>query len=547
MPGDCRLPPNAIVPIPISVDADIDVVGDGDVDADVDVAERTKDCGRAVGDMSEVVSRDGEIDPIRRHRRVHSQMEPTRERVETETEIESAHRTTTSTNTHTTTTANATNTAANTATTTATATAANKNKKNANHILLSERERSVGKCWGRGTELMMYDGSLKRVEDIVRDSQLGLPQLLMGDDSTSRRVIPESVVTGKGDMYRITSRNDGRTVWTCNADHILVLKVNQKLVLYKKDGRWVIIGYELVNGSDHTAHQPSQHPVHRYLAGSWDDCDHAQAKQVYDEMLKNWRPLEFECTLRDYLTIKSEKIRTACMMFQPAVVNFPPPPRTDRRLASVLALCVGVDGFVSDDLVAETAWVLGMWVANGHGMRPYIARIGCQIPNQSHLPVVDRILRWMRRVLPHESDAEIRARVKTRKSRNLGNVGYAVDCGPVLRRLLLAYDMIGNKHLPLELLTETVAIRKAMLEGIIDGKGQLVKLTMIQLQPQGLRMADGYTHTCCAALAFRSEKSASGTELAKRPAQRPQLGTFISPVRSCLHFFPSRSTSAAVM
>ena len=357
-----------------------------------------------------------------------------------------------------------------------------------NPILLGEP--GVGKCWGRGTQLMMYDGSLKRVEDIVRDSQLGLPQLLMGDDSTPRRVIPESAIAGKGDMYRITSRNDGRTVWTCNADHILVLKLNQKPVLYKQRGRWYISSYELVNGSDHTAHQPSQYPAQRHLAGPWDD---AQAKQAYDEMLKNWRPLEFECTLRDYLTIKSETIRSMCMMFQPAVVDFPPP-RADRRLASVLAFCVGVDGFVSDDLVAETAWVLGMWAANGHDKRPYIARIGCQIPNQSHLPVVDRILRWIKRVLPHESEAEIRARVKTHKSRTLGNVGYAVDCGPVLHRLLEVYNMIGNKHLPLELLTESAVIRKAMLEGIIDGKGQLRQLTTIQLQTNDRRMVDDCTH-----------------------------------------------------
>ena len=41
----------------------------------------------------------------------------------------------------------------------------------------------VGKCHGKGTKILMYDGTIKNVEDIKKGDQL------MGDDSTPRIVL----------------------------------------------------------------------------------------------------------------------------------------------------------------------------------------------------------------------------------------------------------------------------------------------------------------------------------------------------------------------
>jgi len=71
-----------------------------------------------------------------------------------------------------------------------------------------------GKCLGRGTKVMLYDGSIINAEDV----EVGM--LLMGDDSTPRRVL--SLARGRQKMYRITGK-DG-TSWTCNSEHILSLK-----------------------------------------------------------------------------------------------------------------------------------------------------------------------------------------------------------------------------------------------------------------------------------------------------------------------------------
>lgn len=71
-----------------------------------------------------------------------------------------------------------------------------------------------GKCHGVGTEILMYDGTIKKVEDIkIGDS-------LMGDDSTPRLV--QSTTVGTGELFEIKGKPG--VSYTANKDHILCLK-----------------------------------------------------------------------------------------------------------------------------------------------------------------------------------------------------------------------------------------------------------------------------------------------------------------------------------
>ncbi|TAE66846.1 MAG: replicative DNA helicase [Bacteroidetes bacterium] len=73
---------------------------------------------------------------------------------------------------------------------------------------------AMGKCWGIGTLIVMYDGTLKKVEDIK------VGDLLMGDDSTPRKVL--SLARGREKMYWI--RQNKGTDYRVNESHILSLK-----------------------------------------------------------------------------------------------------------------------------------------------------------------------------------------------------------------------------------------------------------------------------------------------------------------------------------
>ena len=72
----------------------------------------------------------------------------------------------------------------------------------------------MGKCLGKGTKVLMFDGSLKNVEDV------GVEEQLMGDDSTPRKVV--SIARGRENMYWV-HQNHGIS-YRVNESHILSLK-----------------------------------------------------------------------------------------------------------------------------------------------------------------------------------------------------------------------------------------------------------------------------------------------------------------------------------
>jgi hypothetical protein len=73
-----------------------------------------------------------------------------------------------------------------------------------------------GKCLGKGTPVMMFDGSIKPVEQIVAGN------CLMGPDSKPRFV--KSVTTGREQMFRVTPTKGDPFI--ANESHILSLKVS---------------------------------------------------------------------------------------------------------------------------------------------------------------------------------------------------------------------------------------------------------------------------------------------------------------------------------
>jgi len=77
----------------------------------------------------------------------------------------------------------------------------------------------AGKCLGKDTKILMFDGSIKLVQDIV------VGDILMGDDSTPRNVL--SLARGREMMYKVcSSKGDGYIV---NESHILSLKCSTYL------------------------------------------------------------------------------------------------------------------------------------------------------------------------------------------------------------------------------------------------------------------------------------------------------------------------------
>jgi replicative DNA helicase len=90
-------------------------------------------------------------------------------------------------------------------------------------VILAGRP-SMGKCLGKGTRVIMYDGTLKKVEDI----RIG--DLLMGVDSTPRQVL--NLVRGTEQMYWI--RQNRGIDYRVNASHVLSLQRSRNQYKYRR-------------------------------------------------------------------------------------------------------------------------------------------------------------------------------------------------------------------------------------------------------------------------------------------------------------------------
>jgi len=78
----------------------------------------------------------------------------------------------------------------------------------------------AGKCLGKNTPILMFDGTVKFVQDILVGDQI------MGDDSTPRNVL--TLARGRETMYKVQYENDESYI--VNESHILSLK-NQETIL----------------------------------------------------------------------------------------------------------------------------------------------------------------------------------------------------------------------------------------------------------------------------------------------------------------------------
>jgi hypothetical protein len=105
---------------------------------------------------------------------------------------------------------------------------------------------SSGKCFARGTKVIMFDGTLKNVEDVIVGDKL------LGSDSKKRNVL--STHNGKDTLYRINQYRANSYV--VNSEHLLCLKITGGAKLGKiKNGEYINISVkDYLNKSKYFKH-----------------------------------------------------------------------------------------------------------------------------------------------------------------------------------------------------------------------------------------------------------------------------------------------------
>ncbi|KAJ2891074.1 eukaryotic translation initiation factor 5B, partial [Coemansia aciculifera] len=210
----------------------------------------------------------------------------------------------------------------------------------------------TGKCWGRDTPILMWDGSTRKVQDVVELDQV------MGDDNSPRIVQARSVIKGEGMLYRVVpAQRDGSDPFVCNGEHVLVLTINHKPFVHcdvrsvggATETKYVAKSYSI----DSATNRPSQ-----LVHGEFDLEELALAA------LPEWQSLTWQCTVLEYLELVRTDPAAAdlCSMYKP-VDGIEYSASAGQSFTDAIAKALGSVPTELHEL--DTARFLGVWRGSG--------------------------------------------------------------------------------------------------------------------------------------------------------------------------------------
>jgi hypothetical protein len=259
----------------------------------------------------------------------------------------------------------------------------------------------TGKCHAKDTPILMYDGSIKMVQDI----QVG--ELLMGDNSTPRKVL--SLASGEDEMYDIIPTKGDK--YTVNSEHILCLQSTR-------------LGITYIKSQPHSPHVVRYVNMKTKSITSKSFPTRKEAEE-FQEYVSQDNIMEIE--VKDYLKL-SRSLKKVLKGYRTAV------------------------HFESKE-VSLDPYVLGYWLGDGSQRGPVISSQDATVLKYMRDYAIENDL-----TLNYQSQYDYRFS----GSRHKGN--------KVLKDLQ-HYQLINNKHIPLEYKANDTVVRLQLLAGLIDSDG----------------------------------------------------------------------------
>lgn len=276
-----------------------------------------------------------------------------------------------------------------------------------------------GKCFGKGTPIMMYDCSIKKVEDI----RLG--DVIMGDDSTPRIVFETH--SGTGQLYKITpEKGDSYIV---NGEHILCLKWSGRSRMYYDSSRKrYCVQYTMVEKNIPTIKMKS-FPIKNKTK--------LIVKKMANQFMLKTRGEEIqgddiiEISVNTYIKLKSG-IKKQLKWFRN-----------------------GLD--LKEQNLPFDPYILGLWLGDGTSANTDITNIDEEIINHCRIYGNNMGMDFV----PH---GKIRHSFKQKGNSRKSN-------GNMMLNFLRAYRLLNNKHIPDIYKFNSRENRLKLLAGLIDTDG----------------------------------------------------------------------------
>jgi P4 family phage/plasmid primase-like protien len=333
-------------------------------------------------------------------------------------------------------------------------------------------------CHAKGTQIMMFDGSTKVVEDVA------VGDVLMGDDSNPRNV--QQLFRGHADMWRVVPTKGEPFV--VNGDHILSLVASNLISISHRVDRPTLPFH---------ARWFERAPGRVVNTRSKAFATEEDAKQHLEHEMK-MNPLivkegdVIDVTVKEYVANVQRFGERNFYLYRPGFVEF-----QERPVHPALH-----------------PYVLGAWLGDGSSSSTDITSMDA--------PIVDRVRSLLPESMSMQAIAQ-KGQASTYSMTCCSEMRGKRNCNE-LRNALKKYDLLGpgKKHIPLDYRCNSREIRMQVLAGIIDTDGTYQKHTnQLSLTLKSERLIDD-TIALARSLGFACYKQ----EISKTCCNNGVVGTY---------------------
>lgn len=270
--------------------------------------------------------------------------------------------------------------------------------------ILLQHSVGTGKCHAKDTPILMFDGSIKMVQNIVEG------ELLMGDDSTPRKVL--SLAQGQDEMYDVVPIKGDK--YTVNSEHILCLKPTRLFIRKITNGSTFSYVANFINqktGKVNCKTFRTEEEADTFLSEKQNDPNNI-----------------LEIPIKEYMKLSKSSTR------------------------NLKGYRTGVH-FKSKDVEFDP-YIIGFWLGDGSKRDPVITTEDSKI-----LQYLYQELPQYNLSLNYQSGYDYRVSSSIPKGENK------------LLKALQKYDLINNKHIPLDYKVNSRNVQLELLAGLIDSDG----------------------------------------------------------------------------
>ena len=274
-------------------------------------------------------------------------------------------------------------------------------------------------CFGKDTEILMYDGTIKKVQDIW------VGDLVMGDDGNARKV--SAIFRGESQLFELTFPRGGEKI-IVTGNHTLCLKntIHKRIHFFQTHNSYTVFFWD-----DETKLLKTK----SFGMSKFKTKDNAlKEAENFVETLPDVDVIEM--TVNEYLALpKNSSDRLTCYK-------------------------VGIENWLakSQTELLIDPWLLGAWLGDGNsdGKGFTNADDECIKEFISKLEEMDcRVEKSKVYVIKNQKDKK---------------------CSP-FKEALKKYNLFNNKHIPDEFMFSSVENRFKLLAGLLDTDGYLCKNT----------------------------------------------------------------------